>query len=229
VGTTSAVRMVVDGDLPRVPDGLWCYRVDRQRSLVGGAMTEGGSLFAWIKQSFNFAEGTDFEALLAGVPADGHGLTFLPLLGGERCPGWVVGARGALMGLSFATTPAEILRAGLEGVTYRIALIYERLRKLIPGDTQIIASGGAIIRSPTWLQILADVLGKPVRPSRVAEASSRGTAILVLQMLGLLQRNRLGKGYGEVVYMPDDNRHARYEAARKRQEFMYHKLIQDRI
>ena len=49
-----------------------------------------------------------------GEPRE-HGLTFLPLLGGERSPGWNGRARGALSGLTFETTPEDVLRAALEG------------------------------------------------------------------------------------------------------------------
>jgi gluconokinase len=223
VGTTSAVRAVLTGDVIRVPEGLWCYRVDRRRSLLGGAMTEGGSLFAWMRQTLHWPEGTDFEAALSAVLPDGHGLTFLPLLGGERSPGWVVGARGAVMGLSFATSPAELLRAGLEGVTYRIAMIYERLRQALPGEPEIMASGGAILHSPAWLQMLADVLNRPVHPARSTETSARGTAVLVLETMGLAVNPE--DAVSEKVFIPDPEHHTIYQRAMERQQSMYQKLI----
>jgi gluconokinase len=225
VGTTSAVRAVLDDGVPQVPPGLWCYRIDRRRSLLGGAMTEGGSLFAWIKQTLNWPAGTDFEEALTSVTPDGHGLSFLPLLGGERNPGWVASARGAISGLSFATTPADLLRAGLEAVTYRIALIYERLRQALPGEPEVVASGGAILHSPAWLQMLADVLGRPVRPARVAESSARGTARLALEVLGL--SSEFSRATSDTVYLPDEGKHEIYRKARLRQESLYRKLVID--
>ena len=49
LGSTSAVRLVTRSEVPHIPQGLWCYRVDRSRSLLGGALTEGGNLFNWLK------------------------------------------------------------------------------------------------------------------------------------------------------------------------------------
>jgi gluconokinase len=225
IGTTSAVRAVIAGESPVVPPGLWCYRVDRQRSLVGGAMTEGGSLYAWETRLLNWPAGTNYEQVIASVTADSHGLTFLPLLGGERCPGWVVGARGAVMGLSFATTPADLLRAGIEGVTYRIGLIYDRLRNTLPGEPVVVACGGALLHSSAWMQILADTLGCPIHPARIAETSARGTAILVLEVLGLQHSGINENSIDEKVFYPDEKRYKIYRQAMQRQQAMYEKLI----
>jgi gluconokinase len=227
VGTTSAVRVVLPGWVPQIPKGLWCYLIDQKRPLLGGAMTEGGSLFAWINQLIHWPSDTDFDAVLESVHPDGHGLTFLPLLGGERNPGWAAGARGAISGLSFATSPADILRAGLESVAYRISLIYGELRCLLPVQHEIVASGKAILQSPHWLQILADVLGKPVRPSKAVETSARGTARLALEVLGL--KNEIGPDTTDMVYQPDEENFAVYEKARLRQQSLYQKLVIDRL
>ena len=51
VGTTSALRAVVDFPIPHIPKGLWCYQVDGRRSLPGGALSEGGSLFSWMTET----------------------------------------------------------------------------------------------------------------------------------------------------------------------------------
>ncbi len=229
VGTTSAVRAVITGTLPSVPEGLWCYRVDQKRSLLGGAMTEGGSLFAWLTQTLNWSGTSDFESALTAIPADSHGLTFLPLLGGERSPGWIIGARGAVMGLSFATSPPDLLRAGLEGVTYRIAMIYERLRQALPGEPAVVACGGAILHSPAWLQMLADVLGLPVHQARVTETSARGTALLVLEVLGQLAHGVEENGFIEQAVEPDEIKHKIYRQAMIRQQAMYARLVKERI
>src|SRR5205085_755803 len=47
VGTSSAMRAVVPGTPPTVPEGLWCYRVDRENALLGGAVSEGGNVPGW--------------------------------------------------------------------------------------------------------------------------------------------------------------------------------------
>ncbi len=225
VGTTSAMRIVTTEPVAIVPDGLWSYRVDGQHALVGGAMTEGGNLFAWVNEHFKFGQGLeedqDLEAALAAMPADSHGLTFLPLLGGERSPGWNADLRGALLGLQLTTTPQEILRAGLEGIACRIALVYDRLRPLLPENVTVVASGGAVLSSPAWLQIMADALNTPVTVSAVEEASARGAALLALVALGELEGIGAAPPQVGVHYTPNAKAAATYQQAIQRQADLY--------
>lgn len=219
VGTTSAMRVVTDEATLTVPDGLWCYRVDSPRALVGGAFTEGGNLFSWARRTLKLP--ADIEVLERAVAAqapDGHGLTFLPLLGGERAPGWQTGLRGAMLGISMATTPEEILRAGLEGVALRIAAVYKRLTPLLNEDAAVVASGGALLHSPVWLQIMADALNRPIEPSPVKEASARGAALLALAGLGITPPPLPST---TPPILPDPAAHLRYQAAAERQAALY--------
>src|ERR671939_1514693 len=103
---------------------------------------------------------------------DAHGLSFLPILAGERGPGWADEANGTIAGLSMSNTPVEILRAAMEAVALRFALIAEMIEAASPGEKEVVASGGGLLNSPTWTGIMADALGKPVTTSGVQEASS---------------------------------------------------------
>ena len=107
----------------------------------------------------DLATSADVEDELARLAPAAHGLTVLPFVAGERAPGWQGQARASLIDFSLNTRPIEILRAGLEGVAYRFALIQQRLAPHLPPDYHIIASGNGLLSSPTWLQIMADVLG----------------------------------------------------------------------
>lgn len=113
VGTTGALR-VVRPDPVVVPPGLWCYRVDREHALVGGATSEGGNVYAWLRQTLQLGEPAATEAALAALPPDGHGLTVLPFVAGERSPGWAGDVPASIHGMTLATTPLAILRASLE-------------------------------------------------------------------------------------------------------------------
>lgn len=212
VGTSGAMRAVV-GDPDRVPEGLWCYRVDRRRALLGGATTEGGNVFAWMRRTLSLPP--DIEGELARMePTD---LTLLPHLAGERAPGWRDEARGAVAGLSLSTRPIDILRAALEAVALRFALIHQRMAPHLPADHGLIAGGGALLASPAWLQIFADVLGRPVTASAEPEATARGAALLAAGEPPSPARD--GR-----LYPPDARRHARYGAALERQIALYDAL-----
>jgi gluconokinase len=228
VGTSGAMRVTVPaepGAKLTIPPGLWCYRVDRRRILLGGAISNGGSLYAWLSETLRLGAPEETERALAAMEPDAHGLDLLPFLAGERSTGWVSTARAAISGLSLATRPIDILRAGLETVAYRFALIHALLADACPAADEIVATGGALLASPTWIQIMADVLGVPIRPSTEAEGSSRGAALLALEALGLLSAlAAVPAGVGRPV-APDPARHARYRAGLARHRQLYDALI----
>jgi len=226
VGTSAALRLVTETP-GAVPWGLWHYRVDGGRHLVGGATSEGGNVLAWARRVLALpAEADAVERALAAVPADGHGLTALPFLAGERSPGWRDGARAAVTGIGLATTAPEILRALLEAVAYRLAAVYERLRPLAESGHALIASGGAFHGSRAWSQIIADALGVPIEVRESTEASSRGAALLALAALGCPPPapERPGR-----VLRPDPRRHDIYAEARARQGQLYGSVVGPRV
>jgi len=225
VGTTSALRVVLHHSPENLPSGLWCYRVDGRRSLLGGALSEGGSVFAWMKALFHLENLAGLESSLANLRPDAHGLTILPFLAGERSPGWAGHARATIHGLTLATTSLDILRAGLEAVAYRIGRVFELLRPMLSADPQIITSGGALLSSPTWLKIMTDVLGRPVFVSEVQEASGRGAALLALEALGAISHLQEAPDFVSAVYQPNAGHHTRYRLAMARQQALYEKLI----
>lgn len=185
VGTSGAMRVVYAAPQVKIPWGLWCYHADYRRFVIGGALSEGGNLFAWMRQNFQLPSVAESEQALSRLEPDGHGLTVLPFLTGERSPGWNASARAAITGLSLDTTPLEILRAGLESIAYRFGILHSIMADALPPALQIIASGGALLNSPTWMQILADVLNRPVTASAEGETTSRGAALLALEQLGV--------------------------------------------
>jgi gluconokinase len=224
LGTTGAMRAVLE-DVPEVPPGLWCYRVDRQHALLGGATSEGGNVYAWLRQTMRLGTPAELEAALAACPPDGHGLTVLPFLAGERSPGWAGNVPATIHGLTLATAPIDILRASLEAVAYRFAVIEQRICGRAECPHRLIASGGALLGSPAWIQIFADVLGRPVAVSAEPEATSRGAAVLALHALGALPSLEAAHMAEEQVYQPDRTRHAIYQAAIARQAWLYGQLI----
>jgi gluconokinase len=228
VGTSGALRMLWRAGSVGVPEGLWCYRACAERFVAGGALSDGGNLVEWLRRTLLLPGPEETEKLLAGMEPDAHGLTFLPLLAGERGPGWADRANGTVAGLSMTTQPVEILRASMEAVALRFVLIAHILDEAFPersGDRQVIATGGGLSSSPVWTGIMADALGRPVTASAVPEASGRGAALLALEALGGPLIEEVEAPLGE-VYEPDLSRHAVYEEALARQKELYDAVIQ---
>jgi gluconokinase len=227
MGTTGAMRVVVGPELKRVPDGLWLYRVDAPRALLGGATTEGGNLFAWLTTLLQLPEADALEEALAARRPAQHGLTVLPFVQGERAPGWREDARAAISGLTLHTQPIDIVQAGLEAIAYRFALIYQRILPQLPRDVdhEIIAGGGALLSSAAWMQIMADVLGRPLHSLAEKEGTSRGLALLALEQLGSIPRPAALPPALGTTYWPDEKRHAVHQKALARQLDLYDRLL----
>jgi gluconokinase len=113
VGTSGAMRVLWRANSVEIPPGLWCYRSDAQRFVMGGALSDGGNLVAWLRKTIQLPDPKEAERIVAQMEPDSHSLTFLPLLAGERGPGWTDRAHGIITGLSMATQPLQILRAAL--------------------------------------------------------------------------------------------------------------------
>jgi gluconokinase len=207
IGTSGAMRVLYEAERAQPRPGLFLYRLDRRRLVEGGSLSDGGNLHAWLEQTLRLP-----EKPALGEPG-AHGLTFLPLLGGERSPGWNGRARGAIAGLTFDTRPEGILQAALEGVAYRFREVADQLT----GVREVVATGGALAANPDWVQILADVLERPIALSEVTEASARGAAVAALERLGA---SPPAAGVGE-TFEPRPERAEAYRAAHERQRDLY--------
>ncbi|HVC80144.1 MAG TPA: gluconokinase [Chloroflexota bacterium] len=226
VGTSGAMRVVRGSRGLVIPPSLFCYRVDRRRAVIGGALSNGGNLIDWFRATLQVPEDHQaMERLVAALAPDGHGLTILPFLAGERSPGWKPRARAVIAGLGLHNTPPEIVRAGYEMVANRFALLHALLKETNPRIGPVVASGAALLHSPTWLQIMADALGATVTASAVPEASSRGAALLALEALGAIRSVSSLPAAQGIDYRPRAANTARYRAAAVRQQALYQKLI----
>ncbi len=229
IGTSSAIRIVVKPEQVVPPMGLWLYLIDANRAVLGGALSEGGNLLAWLDSVLKLPELKDAEPLVAELAPDEHGLTILPFISGERSLGWHAEARMTISGLRAHTTPAELLRAGMEALAYQLDGVYTQLCTTLnieKGKMQrITASGGALLSSKTLQQIIADTLGSPIYPSRDQEASARGAALLALEALGVIKDVAQVAPNLETPTKPDAEKQATYKKAEERQNKLYQLLL----
>ena len=184
VGTTGAMRVLLDDPVTSVPKGLWAYKLGRDLTLLGGSFTEGGNVIRWAMETLRLPEIESLDWELTKLTPDGHGLTILPFLSGERSTGWDPTARGVIHGLSLGTSPLEIVQASLESIALRFALVWGLMAGSSGRDPVFVASGGALKASAYWNQVMADVLQRPIARSRESEDTMRGTAVLALHALG---------------------------------------------
>ena len=226
VGTSGAMRMLSSRSAPTtLPPELFCYRADRERVVIGGALSDGGGLLRWVQNSFKLTNdgATELNRSLEAYEPDSHGLTILPFWSGERAPGWSGSATGTIHGLTAATKPLDIVRATLEAISCRFALIADPLESFAAAASITIA-GKAFLFYPFWAQMMADVLGRPVELSALSETTLRGAALLALETIGTIDTLETIKSDPCRTFRPDMHRHEVYRRAIERQQELYRRI-----
>jgi len=228
VGTSSAIRVVIAPESVVPPMSLWLYLLDARRGVLGGALSEGGNLLTWLSNTLRLPSLAEAEPLVAALPPDEHGLTVLPFIVGERSLGWHAEARASIVGISTHTSPAELLRAGIEALAYQIGAVYEQLITTLEKSEiapTVVGSGGALLGSSTLQAVLADTLNTPLYPSLEHEASARGVALLALEALGIVPDvARVPLSVAAPIH-PNPVRSAIYQRAAARQRQLYSALV----
>jgi xylulokinase len=177
---TSGVLFASRESFARDPFGrvhAFCHAVPDAYHLMAVTLSAGGSLRWWRER---FAGLADFDALAAEaaeVEPGAEGLLFLPHLTGERSPHLDPRASGAFVGLTSRHGRPQLTRAIMEGVVLSMRAGLELMRTLGTAVDEVRATGGGA-RSPLWLQLQADIYGRPVRRTAVDEGPAYGAALL---------------------------------------------------
>ncbi|MDO5661338.1 MAG: gluconokinase [Brachybacterium sp.] len=182
--TSGAIRVLVDQSVESLPTGLWAYRVDAQRTLVGSAMSDCGRVLDHTLRTLDLPdlEQIDTATLFEAAPDPTTPLV-VPFLSGERGTKWRSGARALYAGIGASTTAEELLRGAMEGVALSFLRIADELRRAHGEPERIVLSGGMTGAVPAWLQILADALDTPIDHISVSRSTMRGSALLALEQL----------------------------------------------
>lgn len=186
IGTSCAVRMVVDHPVFDPQGKLFCYVLGKDRWLVGGPVNNGGIILQWIREKWFFKDKhmtyPELLELASKSEAGAHGLIFLPYLGGERAPLWNANARGSFFGLTRKHTQVDMIRAVLEGIVLNLCEIEQRIDQIAGPITSVRATGG-FSQSSLWVQILTDCFNQTVTVSESSAGSAWGAAIMGLESL----------------------------------------------
>ncbi len=152
----------------------------------------GGLILRWFRDTFCQEElaqaqqtGADpYDLIFRDTSCEPSPVLLLPHFSGSGTPHFDTQSKGALLGLTFATTRADVARAILEGLCFELRYNLEVLQSGGVAIQELRAIGGGA-RSPLWLRLKADITGLPVARPQVTEAAAWGAAALAGQGAGI--------------------------------------------
>jgi len=181
--TSGAIRQLLSTEIPTLPSGLWAYRVDQQRTLVGSAMSDCGRVLDWCRNElampFDVAE-TDTTSLFSAPVSAGTPLV-VPFFSGERGTKWRGSSRALFANVGASTTWEDMLRGAMEGVALSFLRIADQMREAGGEPERIVLSGGMTGAIPGWLHLLSDALAMPIDHVAVSRSTMRGAAVMALE------------------------------------------------
>lgn len=191
IGTSGAVRITSKKYNADKKQRLFCYYIDKNLYILGGAINNGGVALQWLIEKIlkqDFKDEKIFNQLLSEamkIEPGANGLIFLPYIFGERSPMWDGNARGSFIGLSSFHTQAHIVKAVLEGICFAILDVLDAVEET-NGSIETIYLSGGVTRSKSWTQLLANTCGKKIIVNDAADASALGAAFVGMKSLGLI-------------------------------------------
>ncbi|WP_052273325.1 gluconokinase [Flavihumibacter solisilvae] len=208
IGTSGAIRVM----LPRLWTDenmeLFTYMIDADHFVCGAAINNGGIITRWWQEEVMQAKGNSaeimeaFAADAASVEPGCDGLTCVPWFAGERSPVWDATATGTFGGVKISHTHATFKRALVEGICFSFRQLLEKLEAAHGPIRQIMASGG-FTESKWWVQLMADILQRPlVLPGDERDASAMGAIAIALKSAGIISNWDLLNTPATQVYNP---------------------------
>ncbi|MHA4844261.1 gluconokinase [Flavitalea antarctica] len=222
IGTSGAVRMVSAAPKYDPKARIFNYILTPELFVSGGPINNGGVLLKWYSENFlqyvpakagngsgaqTAGASESFESFVEtalSVDPGCEGLVFLPYIQGERAPVWDAEAKGVFFGIRSVHTQAHFMRAIIEGICFSLKDVSLSLEETIGTISSVYASGG-FVKSPAWVQVLCDVLGKRIHITDTADASSIGAAMLGLYATNVIQRVEDASRFLKIqtTYSPD--------------------------
>ncbi len=143
----------------------------------------GAYLTTWFREQFgpDYLQGApdpELEAAAAQIPVGSDGLLTLPYWNAVQSPHWDSTARGAMVGWEGTHTKAHMYRSIIEGIMMEMRGNLDGIESVTGVPIELVRAVGGGAKSPTWLQIAADVLSVPIEVPTEEELSAMGAAIL---------------------------------------------------
>jgi glycerol kinase len=186
-GTGVFILAHVGDEVPRPAGGLLptvAWRIgERTEYAIDGGVFAAGAMLEWLCRELGLASDPPALSALARGAQDAAGARVLPALSGIGAPWWRPEARAVLGGLHGGTTAANVARAALEGIAWRVADVVAAVRETV--DVDSLRVDGGLTNEPLMLELQADAIGAPVEAGG-ADATVAGAAALAAVGAGVL-------------------------------------------
>jgi len=175
-----------------------------------GSVFIGGAVVQWLRDGLHVIQNSNEVEALANSVSDNGGVYMVPAFVGLGAPHWDQYARGAIFGITRATTSGHLARAALESIAFQVADVLDAMQ-LDAGTPlpELHVDGGAAVNE-TLLRFQADILGIPVVRPAVMETTALGAAYMAGIATGFW------RDAGEIASMPLEEK--RYEPRMSRAE-----------
>jgi xylulokinase len=222
------------GGVPKISKTVWTedyYYIEghvAKNSYCSIASCISGDMMEWMKDNFGDMRGGSDGKDKSGTNAaiwDGlmakaermeigaHGCTFLPHFSGSNAPRVEPTSLGAFVGMNNRVTVGDIIRAVVEGLSYKTREMLNSICASTGADITALKAVGGATKNQFWMQVKSDILGIPVETPSMYEATPLGAALLAGIGAGVYSDDAdaiqsVYKAGG--VYEPDMKKHERY-------------------
>ncbi len=175
-----------------------------------------GATVAWLRDQVGLiASSAETEGMALAVPDNG-GVYLVPAFVGLGAPYWRPDARGAIVGLTPATTRNHLARAALEAIAYQVCDVLRAMAQDAGVPLEVIHADGGAVRNRFLMQFVADITRYRLRASSLPELSALGAVMMGLLGAGVCRTlDDLARLPAEAVdYAPlmDEGQVSRYYA-----------------
>lgn len=167
LGTSGAVRKITKKIELDDQGKTFCYYLNKEHWVVGGATNNGGQVLDWADQVFYGKEKLyqSLTELFNESPIGSHDLLFLPYLFGERAPLWKATATSTFVGLTGRHHRFDMVRSMIEGVVFNLKVISDQVEL----DVRDLSVNGGFFKHEELSTLVADIFGKNCLLSDYAE------------------------------------------------------------
>ena len=191
MGTGSSVVMNT-GKRTRSQHGMVstiCWSMEgRIDYALEGVIVSCGSTVTWVQEKLKLVDSPVRFDVLAESVSDSGGVTFVPAFAGLGGPYWQMDRNAEILGITFGTEAAHIVRAALESYPFQLKDVISAMENdrgaalnannRLHAYSRWIRADGGITHSKLTMQMIADLLKTNVRIDKRHEASAMGAAML---------------------------------------------------